>query len=58
MTTIESRSGILALMVARYGGTLVKFIGFEAIGYAATVLVALELLLFNMTRMLIARRAS
>jgi predicted MFS family arabinose efflux permease len=32
------------------GGTLVKFIGFEAIGYAAIVLVAIELLLFNLTR--------
>lgn len=32
------------------GGTLVKFIGFSAIGYAAIVLVAIELLLFNLTR--------
>lgn len=32
------------------GGTLVKFIGFGAIGYAAIVLVAIELLLFNLTR--------
>lgn len=32
------------------GGTLVKFIGFEAIGYAAFVLVGLELMLFNMAR--------
>lgn len=32
------------------GGTLVKFIGFEAIGYAAIVLVAIELVLFNQTR--------
>ena len=32
------------------GGTLVKFIGFEAIGYAACVLVAIELLMFNLTR--------
>jgi predicted MFS family arabinose efflux permease len=32
------------------GGTLVKFIGFGAIGYAAIVLVAMELLLFNLTR--------
>lgn len=32
------------------GGTLVKFSGFEAIGYAAIVLVAIELVLFNMTR--------
>lgn len=38
------------------GGTLVKFIGFEAIGYAAVVLVALELVLFNMTRAAIRRR--
>jgi predicted MFS family arabinose efflux permease len=37
------------------GGTLVKFIGFEAIGYAAVVLVALELALFNMTRILVTR---
>ncbi|SAL59330.1 major facilitator transporter [Caballeronia arvi] len=33
-----------------FSGTLVKFIGFGAIGYAAIVLVALELLLFNLTR--------
>jgi predicted MFS family arabinose efflux permease len=32
------------------GGTLVKFIGFSAIGYAAIVLVAIQLLLFNLTR--------
>lgn len=32
------------------GGTLVKFIGFEAIGYAAIVLVAPEFVLFNLTR--------
>ena len=32
------------------GGTLVKFIGFEVIGYAACVLVAVELLMFNLTR--------
>jgi predicted MFS family arabinose efflux permease len=32
------------------GGTLVKFIGFNAIGYAAIGLVALELVLFNATR--------
>lgn len=32
------------------GGTLVRFLGFEAIGYAAIVLVALELVLFNLTR--------
>ena len=32
------------------GGTLVKLIGFSAIGYAAIVLVAIELLLFNLTR--------
>lgn len=32
------------------GGTLVKFAGFEAIGYAAVVLVALELLMFQLTR--------
>jgi predicted MFS family arabinose efflux permease len=35
------------------GGTLVKFIGFEAIGYAAIVLVALELVLFNTTRRIV-----
>ena len=35
------------------GGTLYKFIGMEAIGYAATVLVALEMFLFNQTRKLI-----
>lgn len=32
------------------GGTLYKFIGFEAIGYAAMMLVVLELVLFNLTR--------
>ncbi|BAO94033.1 MFS transporter [Caballeronia insecticola] len=32
------------------GGTLVEFIGFSAIGYAAIVLVAMELVLFNLTR--------
>ncbi|KXU96926.1 MFS transporter [Caballeronia megalochromosomata] len=32
------------------GGTLVEFIGFSAIGYAAIVLVAIELVLFNLTR--------
>lgn len=32
------------------GGTLVNFIGFSAIGYAAVVLVAIQLLLFNLTR--------
>lgn len=32
------------------GGTLVKFVGFSAIGYAAIALVAIELLLFNLTR--------
>jgi predicted MFS family arabinose efflux permease len=32
------------------GGTLVKFIGFEAIGYAVIVMVALELVLFNLAR--------
>ncbi|QBQ99478.1 MFS transporter [Paraburkholderia pallida] len=32
------------------GGTLVRFIGFGAIGYAAIALVAIELLLFNLTR--------
>jgi len=36
-------------------GTLVKFIGFQAIGYAAIVLVALELLLFNETRKIVLR---
>jgi predicted MFS family arabinose efflux permease len=38
------------------GGTLVKFIGFEAIGYAAVLLVALELALFNETRKAVQRR--
>lgn len=37
------------------GGTLVKFIGFEAIGYAAVVLVAIELVLFNETRRAVLR---
>ncbi|WP_322053035.1 MFS transporter [Paraburkholderia bannensis] len=32
------------------GGTLVRFIGFGAIGYTAIVLVAIELLMFNLTR--------
>ncbi|MDB5898308.1 MAG: putative permease [Ramlibacter sp.] len=32
------------------GGTLVKFIGFEAIGYAVVAIVAMELLLFNLAR--------
>ena len=31
-------------------GTLVKFIGFEAIGYGCTVLVVLQILLFSQTR--------
>jgi len=38
------------------GGTLVKFIGFEAIGYAAIVLVAIELALFNETRKAVRHR--
>lgn len=33
-----------------FGGTLVKFIGFEAVGYAAIVLVAIELVLFSLAR--------
>lgn len=33
------------------GGTLVKFFSYEAIGYAAMVLVAIELVLFNLTRL-------
>lgn len=37
------------------GGTLIKFIGVEAIGYAAIVLVAIELLLFNQTRKAVLR---
>lgn len=40
------------------GGTLVRFLGFEAIGYAAVVLVAIELLLFNQTRKVIERQPS
>jgi len=40
------------------GGTLVKFIGFSAIGYAAVVLVALELLLFNLTRRAVRGKSS
>lgn len=39
------------------GGTLVKFVGFESIGYAAIVLVAIELLLFNLTRLHLAGQA-
>jgi MFS family permease len=38
------------------GGTLVKFIGFEAIGYAAIVQVAIELALFNETRKAVLHR--
>lgn len=37
------------------GGTLVQFIGFEAIGYAAILFVALELICFNQTRRLVTR---
>lgn len=40
------------------GGTLVRFIGFEAVGVAACVLVAIELLLFNYTRRATGRRSS
>lgn len=40
------------------GGTLAKFVGFEAIGYAVAVLVALELLMFNWARILVARHHS
>ncbi|MDR8396577.1 MFS transporter [Paraburkholderia sp. USG1] len=36
-------------------GTLVKFIGFNAIGYAAIALVAIQLLLFNLTRRAVAQ---
>lgn len=39
------------------GGTLVQFIGFEAIGYAAAVLVLIELVCFNQTRRLVASGA-
>jgi predicted MFS family arabinose efflux permease len=38
------------------GGTLVKFASFEAIGIAACVFVAIELLLFNTTRMGVNRK--
>lgn len=37
------------------GGTLVQFVGFEAIGYAAIVLVLIELLCFNQTRRIVTR---
>ncbi len=37
------------------GGTLVQFIGFEAIGYAAVVLVLIELFCFNQTRRIVTR---
>ncbi|AET93995.1 major facilitator superfamily permease (plasmid) [Burkholderia sp. YI23] len=37
------------------GGTLVKFIGFNAIGYAAIALVAAQLLFFNLTRWTVAQ---
>lgn len=37
------------------GGTLVKFVGFYAIGYAAVVLVAIELMLFNEVRKAVRR---
>lgn len=36
------------------GGTLVQFIGFEAIGYAAILFVAVQLACFNQTRRLLA----
>jgi predicted MFS family arabinose efflux permease len=39
------------------GGTLVKWIGIEAIGYAAVVLVAGELVFFNVARGLMATRS-
>ena len=38
------------------GGMLVHFFGFEAVGYAAVVLVAIELFLFNQTRRIIQSR--
>lgn len=38
------------------GGTLVKFLGFQAIGLAACVLVALQVLLFNATRVGVRRQ--
>jgi len=38
------------------GGTSVKFIGFGAIGFTAMALVAIELVLFNRTRVLITQR--
>jgi predicted MFS family arabinose efflux permease len=40
------------------GGTLVRFIGFEAIGYAAVALVAIELSLFNRVRRSVQRQRS
>jgi predicted MFS family arabinose efflux permease len=40
------------------GGTLVKYVGFGAIGYAAVVLVAIELLLFNLTRRAVQGKSS
>lgn len=38
------------------GGTLVKFFSFEAIGIAACILVAIEVLLFNATRLGVNRK--
>lgn len=40
------------------GGTLVQFIGFEAIGYAAIVFVIIQLVCFNQTRRRVATRPS
>jgi predicted MFS family arabinose efflux permease len=39
------------------GGTLVEFIGFHAIGYAAIALVVAQLLFFNLARRTVAQRA-
>ena len=35
------------------GGTLVQFIGFEAIGYAAILFVIVQLICFNQTRRIV-----
>ena len=46
-----------AAMAPFIGGTLVRFIGFGAIGYCAAMFVAMELTLFNFTRLRLRKRA-
>lgn len=40
------------------GGTLVQFIGFEAIGFAAIVFVIIELICFNQTRRIVTKQGA